>query len=129
MFSFNRIVFLLPCLRRLFLFMSHIVSRHCSLEVGILPSGENIVVSKRLLLSGGLNHSVDERSLLLAGAVQISKMAADGAEVCGGCARHQLALSFRGCGLMHDDTDFLPSLDSATPPECSIKEKRTWRSV
>ena len=90
-----------------------------------IPSGENVVVRKRLLLSGGLNHCVDECSLLLAGAVQISKMAADGVSVCGGCARHQFALPLRGCGLIHDDTDVLPSLDSATPPECSM----IWRTA
>ena len=57
------------------------------------------------LLLGGADHCVDERSFLLAGAVQISKMAADGVGVCGGCARHQFALSFVGRGLMHDDAD------------------------
>ena len=93
--------------------------KKASQSLGI-PSGENVVVRKRLLPSGGLNHCVDECSLLLAGAVQVSQMAADGVSVCGGCARHQLALPFRGCRLMHDDTDFLPSLDSATPPECSM---------
>ena len=72
------------------------------------------------MLLGGADHCVDERSLLLAGAVQISKMAAYGVSMCSGCARHQLALSFRGCRLMHDDADFLPGLDSATPPECSM---------
>ena len=98
--------------------------KRVSQSLGI-PSGEKAVVRKRLLLSGGLNHCIDERSLLLAGAVQISKVAADGISVCGGCARHQLTLPFRGCGLMHDDTDFLPSLDSATPPDCSM----IWRAA
>ena len=98
--------------------------KRVSQSLGI-PSGENVVVRKRLLLSGGLNHCVDECSLLLAGAVQISKMAADGISVCGGCARHQFALPFGGRGLMHDDTDFLPSLDSATPPDCSM----IWRAA
>ena len=60
------------------------------------PLGEKVDVRKRLLLPGGLNHSVDECSLLLAGAVQISKIAANGISVCGGCARHQLTLPFRG---------------------------------
>ena len=98
--------------------------KKASQSLGI-PSGENVVVRKRLLLSGGLNHCVDECSLLLARAVQISKMAADGVSVCSGCARYQFALPFSGCGLMHDDADFLPSLDSATPPDCSM----IWRAA
>ena len=69
--------------------------KKASQSLGI-PSGENVVVRKCLLLSGGLDHCVNECGLLLAGAVQISKMAADGISVCGGCARHQLALPFRG---------------------------------
>ena len=98
--------------------------KKASQSLGI-PSGENVVVRKCLLLSGGLDHCVNECGLLLAGAVQISKMAADGISVCGGCARHQFALPFDGRGLMHDDADFLPSLDSATPPDCSM----IWRAA
>ena len=90
------------------------------------PTGEKeFNLCERSLLLGGVDHCVDERSFLLAGAVQISQMAADCVSVCGGCARHQFALPFGGRGLMHDDADFLPSLDSATPPDCSM----IWRAA
>ena len=69
--------------------------KRVSQSLGI-PSGKRVVVRKHLLLFGGLNHCVDECSLLLARAVQISKMAADSISMCGGCAHHQLALPFRG---------------------------------
>lgn len=90
------------------------------------PSGEKkSSLCERSLLLGGADHCVNECSLLFAGAVQISKMAADCISVCGGRARHQFAFPFGGRGFMHDDTDFLPSLDSAAPPDCSM----IWRSA
>ena len=99
--------------------------KRASLPLGT-PSGEKeFSLSERSLLPDGVNHRVNECSLLFAGAVQISQMAADGVGVCGGCARHQFALSFGGRGLTHDDADFLPSLDSATPPDCSM----IWRAA
>ena len=86
---------------------------------------ENTVARRQSLLSGSLDYSVDECSLLFTGAVQIAKMAADGVCVCDGCTRHQLALSFGENGFMHDDTDSLPILDNAAPPEWSM----VWRLV
>ena len=74
---------------------------------------------------GSADHCVNECGLLLAGAVQISQMTADGVSMCCGCARHQFALPFGSRGLMHDDADFLPGLDSATPPDCSM----IWRAA
>ena len=65
------------------------------------PSGEKLFsLCERSLLLCSLDYCIDECGLLLAGAVQVSQMAADGVSMCGGCARHQFALSFEGYGLM-----------------------------
>jgi len=73
---------------------------------------KDLIVCEGSFFLDGFDDRFNKCCLLPAGTIQIPDVTADSIGMCRGSVRHQFALPFGGCGLVYDDADFLPILDT-----------------